>query len=91
MVNLNVRGVSKSGKNRPGSPGPRQAKANFEKEERQKELKRFRGEETWLQPEMNERIEQLSQEHSVEKKEEKRETFKNSQEREEKKEQETEI
>ncbi|XP_058519945.1 CWF19-like protein 2 isoform X1 [Ochotona princeps] len=46
----------------------RQAKANFEKEERRKELKRLRGEDTWMLPEVNERIEQLSQEHSVKKK-----------------------
>ncbi|XP_011782049.1 PREDICTED: CWF19-like protein 2 [Colobus angolensis palliatus] len=43
----------------------RQAKANFEKEERRKELKRLRGEDTWMLPDVNERIEQFSQEHSV--------------------------
>ncbi|KAL4688006.1 hypothetical protein H8957_004585 [Semnopithecus entellus] len=46
----------------------RQAKANFEKEERRKELKRLRGEDTWMLPDVNERIEQFSQEHSVKKK-----------------------
>ncbi|XP_062949994.1 CWF19-like protein 2 isoform X2 [Cynocephalus volans] len=45
----------------------RQAKANFEKEERRKELKRLRGEDTWMLPDVNERIEQFSQEHSVKK------------------------
>uniref|UniRef100_A0A2K6NJJ0 CWF19-like protein 2 n=1 Tax=Rhinopithecus roxellana TaxID=61622 RepID=A0A2K6NJJ0_RHIRO len=45
-----------------------QAKANFEKEERRKELKRLRGEDTWMLPDVNERIEQFSQEHSVKKK-----------------------
>ncbi|KAF3823527.1 hypothetical protein GH733_006995 [Mirounga leonina] len=39
----------------------RQAKANFEKEERCKELKRLRGEDTWMLPNVNERIEQFSQ------------------------------
>ncbi|KAL4696922.1 hypothetical protein H8959_002620 [Pygathrix nigripes] len=39
----------------------RQAKANFEKEERRKELKRLRGEDTWMLPDVNERIEQFSQ------------------------------
>uniref|UniRef100_A0A3Q2H5I3 CWF19-like protein 2 n=2 Tax=Equus caballus TaxID=9796 RepID=A0A3Q2H5I3_HORSE len=49
----------------------RQAKANFEKEERRKELKRLRGEDTWMLPDVNERIEQISQEHSVKKKKKK--------------------
>ncbi|XP_057604598.1 CWF19-like protein 2 [Hippopotamus amphibius kiboko] len=46
----------------------RQAKANFEKEARCKELKRLRGEETWMLPDVNKRVEQISQEHSVKKK-----------------------
>lgn len=49
----------------------RQAKANFEKEERCKELKRLRGEDTWMLPDVNERIEQFSQEYSVKKKKKK--------------------
>ncbi|KAM5316233.1 CWF19-like protein 2 isoform 2-T2 [Glossophaga mutica] len=49
----------------------RQAKASFEKEERHKELKRLRGEDTWMLPDVNERIEQFSQEHSVKKKKKK--------------------
>ncbi|KAL2807016.1 CWF19-like protein 2, partial [Daubentonia madagascariensis] len=49
----------------------RQAKANFEKEERHKELKRLRGEDTWMLPDVNERIEQFSQEHSMKKKKKK--------------------
>uniref|UniRef100_A0A8C3W7R5 CWF19-like protein 2 n=1 Tax=Catagonus wagneri TaxID=51154 RepID=A0A8C3W7R5_9CETA len=49
----------------------RQAKADFEKEERRKELKRLRGEETWMLPDVNERVEQISQEHSVKKKKKK--------------------
>ncbi|XP_042637603.1 CWF19-like protein 2 [Orycteropus afer afer] len=48
-----------------------QAKADFEKEERRKELKRLRGEDTWMLPDVNERIEQFSQEHSVKKKKKK--------------------
>ncbi|XP_012861688.1 CWF19-like protein 2 [Echinops telfairi] len=46
----------------------RQAKADFEKEERCRELKRLRGEDTWMLSDVNERIEQFSQEHSVKKK-----------------------
>nr|XP_019571272.1 PREDICTED: CWF19-like protein 2 [Rhinolophus sinicus] len=49
----------------------RQAKANFEKEERRKELKRLRGEDTWMLPDVNERIEQFSQENSMKKKKKK--------------------
>ncbi|EPY73073.1 CWF19-like protein [Camelus ferus] len=39
----------------------RQAKANYEREERRKELKRLRGEDTWMLPDVNERVEQISQ------------------------------
>ncbi|KAL6082511.1 hypothetical protein STEG23_002760, partial [Scotinomys teguina] len=49
----------------------RQAKHNFEKEQRCKELKHLRGEDTWMLPDVNERIEQFSQEHSVKKKKKK--------------------
>uniref|UniRef100_A0A5F8HBS6 CWF19 like cell cycle control factor 2 n=2 Tax=Monodelphis domestica TaxID=13616 RepID=A0A5F8HBS6_MONDO len=49
----------------------RQAKADFEKEERRKELKRLRGEDTWMLADVNERVEQLSQEHSLKKKKKK--------------------
>ncbi|XP_038179999.1 CWF19-like protein 2 [Arvicola amphibius] len=49
----------------------RQAKSNFEKEQRCKELKQLRGEDTWMLPDVNERIEQFSQEHSVRKKKKK--------------------
>ncbi|XP_030691859.2 CWF19-like protein 2 isoform X1 [Globicephala melas] len=48
-----------------------QAKANFEKEERRKELKRLWGKETWMLPDVNKRLEQISQEHSVKKKKKK--------------------
>ncbi|OBS59110.1 hypothetical protein A6R68_09765, partial [Neotoma lepida] len=48
-----------------------QAKGNFEKEQRLKELKQLRGEDTWMLPDVNERIEQFSQEHSVKKKKKK--------------------
>ncbi|XP_032328445.1 CWF19-like protein 2 isoform X3 [Camelus ferus] len=47
------------------------AKANYEREERRKELKRLRGEDTWMLPDVNERVEQISQEHSVKKKKKK--------------------
>ncbi|KAK2504345.1 hypothetical protein MC885_020638, partial [Smutsia gigantea] len=49
----------------------RQAKANFEKEERHKELKRLRGEDTWMLPDVKERIEEFAEEHSVKKKKKK--------------------
>nr|XP_020741162.1 CWF19-like protein 2 isoform X2 [Odocoileus virginianus texanus] len=49
----------------------RQAKANFEKEERRKELKRLRGEETWMLPDVIKRVEQISQEDCVKKKKKK--------------------
>ncbi|XP_051011824.1 CWF19-like protein 2 [Acomys russatus] len=49
----------------------RQAKSSFEKEQRQKELKQLRGEDKWMLPDANERIEQFSQEHSVKKKKKK--------------------
>ncbi|XP_040591605.1 CWF19-like protein 2 isoform X2 [Mesocricetus auratus] len=49
----------------------RQAKSNFEKEQRRKELRQLRGEDTWMLPDVNERIEQFSQEHSVKKKKKK--------------------
>ncbi|XP_005378078.1 PREDICTED: CWF19-like protein 2 [Chinchilla lanigera] len=49
----------------------RQAKANFEKEERRKELKRLRGEDTWMLPNVSERIEEFSKEHSLKKKKKK--------------------
>nr|XP_021517498.1 CWF19-like protein 2 [Meriones unguiculatus] len=49
----------------------RQAKDSFEKEQRRKELKQLRGEDTWMLPDVNERIEQFSQEHSVKKKKKK--------------------
>ncbi|XP_028627233.1 CWF19-like protein 2 [Grammomys surdaster] len=46
----------------------RQAKHNFEKEQRGKELKQLRGEDTWMLPDVKDRIEQFSQEHSEKKK-----------------------
>ncbi|XP_053167495.1 CWF19-like protein 2 isoform X2 [Hemicordylus capensis] len=48
-----------------------QAKADYEKEERRKELKRLRGEDTWMLPNVNERVEELGKEHSVTKKKKK--------------------
>ncbi|XP_019380583.1 PREDICTED: CWF19-like protein 2 [Gavialis gangeticus] len=48
-----------------------QAKADYEKEERCKELKRLRGEDTWMLDDVNKRVEELEKEHSVEKKKKK--------------------
>ncbi|KAJ7320143.1 hypothetical protein JRQ81_019654 [Phrynocephalus forsythii] len=48
-----------------------QAKADYEKEERRKELKRLRGEDTWMLSDVNERLEELGKEHSATKKKKK--------------------
>ncbi|XP_037746030.1 CWF19-like protein 2 isoform X1 [Chelonia mydas] len=48
-----------------------QAKADYEKDKRRKELKRLRGEDTWMLPDVNKRVEELEKEHSVKKKKKK--------------------
>ncbi|XP_048791112.1 CWF19-like protein 2 [Lagopus muta] len=48
-----------------------QAKIDYEKEERRKLQKRLRGEDTWMLPDVNERVEQLEEEHSGKKKKKK--------------------
>ncbi|XP_044297759.1 CWF19-like protein 2 [Varanus komodoensis] len=48
-----------------------QAKADYEKEEQRKELKRLRGEDTWMLSDVNERLEQLQKEHCITKKKKK--------------------
>ncbi|KAJ8280442.1 hypothetical protein GJAV_G00054610 [Gymnothorax javanicus] len=45
-----------------------EAKEKYEREEKRKELKRARGEDTWMLPEVNQRLQQLEQEHSGKKK-----------------------
>ncbi|XP_008943337.1 PREDICTED: CWF19-like protein 2, partial [Merops nubicus] len=47
------------------------AKMSYEKKQRQKLLKHLRGEDTWMLADVNERVEQLEKEHSVEKKKKK--------------------
>ncbi|NXV78422.1 C19L2 protein, partial [Atlantisia rogersi] len=47
------------------------AKISYEKEQRQKLLKRLRGEDTWMLADVNERVEQLEKEHSVQRKKKK--------------------
>ncbi|OXB70971.1 UNVERIFIED_CONTAM: hypothetical protein H355_008507 [Colinus virginianus] len=47
------------------------AKIDYEKEERRKLQKHLRGEDTWMLPDVNERVEQLEEEHSVKKKKKK--------------------
>ncbi|XP_028276162.1 CWF19-like protein 2 [Parambassis ranga] len=47
------------------------AKQQYEKEERRKELKRQRGEDTWMLPEVNQRLEQMQEEGSVKSKKKK--------------------
>uniref|UniRef100_A0A8C8AV89 CWF19-like protein 2 n=1 Tax=Otus sunia TaxID=257818 RepID=A0A8C8AV89_9STRI len=48
-----------------------QAKISYEKEQRHKLLKHLRGEDTWMLDDVNERVEQLEKEHSVQKKKKK--------------------
>uniref|UniRef100_A0A4W5KR67 CWF19 like cell cycle control factor 2 n=1 Tax=Hucho hucho TaxID=62062 RepID=A0A4W5KR67_9TELE len=54
------------------SPSLPQAKQQYEKEEKRKELKRQRGEDTWMLPEVDLRLQQLEQEVSGKKKKEKK-------------------
>ncbi|KAL4646956.1 CWF19-like protein 2 [Arapaima gigas] len=42
----------------------RQAKEKYEQEERRRELKRARGEDTWMLPQVDQRLQELEQEHS---------------------------
>ncbi|KAM6212967.1 CWF19-like protein 2 isoform 2-T2 [Sarcoramphus papa] len=48
-----------------------QAKISYEKEQKRKLLKHLRGEDTWMLADVNERVEQLEEEHSVQKKKKK--------------------
>ncbi|XP_059502613.1 CWF19-like protein 2 isoform X2 [Stegostoma tigrinum] len=41
------------------------AQTKYQREEQWKQLKHLRGEDTWMLPEVNERLEQFSEEHSV--------------------------
>ncbi|KAI1893936.1 hypothetical protein AGOR_G00128780 [Albula goreensis] len=56
----------------------RQAKEKYEHEERRKELKRARGEDTWMLPEVDLRLQQLDQEHSAKGKKKKEKKSKKS-------------
>ncbi|XP_041796321.1 CWF19-like protein 2 [Chelmon rostratus] len=47
------------------------AKRQYEKEERRKELKRQRGEDTWMLPEINQRLQEIEEEGSVKSKKKK--------------------
>ncbi|XP_074996161.1 CWF19-like protein 2 isoform X2 [Calonectris borealis] len=47
------------------------AKISYEKEQRHKLLKHLRGEDTWMLADVNERVEQLEKEHSMQKKKKK--------------------
>ncbi|KAJ8256776.1 hypothetical protein COCON_G00189280 [Conger conger] len=42
----------------------REAKEKYEREEKKKELKRARGEDTWMLPQVEQQLQQLEQEHS---------------------------
>ncbi|XP_027634139.2 CWF19-like protein 2 [Falco peregrinus] len=48
-----------------------QAKFSYEKEQKRNLLKHLRGEDTWMLADVNERVEQLEKEHSVQKKKKK--------------------
>ncbi|XP_069747349.1 CWF19-like protein 2 isoform X2 [Narcine bancroftii] len=52
------------------------AQAKYEKEEKRKQLKHLRGEDTWMLPDVNERIEEFSEEHSVKSKKKKKKSKK---------------
>ncbi|XP_043547765.1 CWF19-like protein 2 isoform X1 [Chiloscyllium plagiosum] len=52
--------------------------AKYQREEQQKQLKHIRGEDTWMLPEVNERLEQFSEEHSVKLKKKKEKKMKKS-------------
>ncbi|KAM3875265.1 CWF19-like protein 2 [Diretmus argenteus] len=54
------------------------AKQQYEKEERRKELKRQRGEDTWMLPEVNQRLQQIEEEASVKTKKKKEKKSKKS-------------
>ncbi|XP_054884518.1 CWF19-like protein 2 isoform X2 [Poeciliopsis prolifica] len=47
------------------------AKQQYEKEERRKELKRLRGEDTWILPEVDQRLQQIEEEGSIKSKKKK--------------------
>ncbi|CAL8361570.1 unnamed protein product [Merluccius merluccius] len=49
------------------------AKQHYESEEKKKELKRLRGEDTWMLPELNQRLQQIEQEDSAKTKKKKKE------------------
>ncbi|XP_029458306.1 CWF19-like protein 2 isoform X2 [Rhinatrema bivittatum] len=54
------------------------AKDSYEKEEKCREQKRLRGEDTWMLEEVNERLEEMAQEHSGRKKKKKNKNVKKS-------------
>nr|XP_033805040.1 CWF19-like protein 2 isoform X4 [Geotrypetes seraphini] len=54
------------------------AKDNFEKEQRRREQKRLRGDDTWMLEDVNERLEEMEQEHSGKKKKKKNKNLKKS-------------
>ncbi|XP_048453683.1 CWF19-like protein 2 isoform X2 [Rhincodon typus] len=54
------------------------AQAKYQREEQRKQLKHLRGEDTWMLPEVNERLEQFSEEHSVKLKKKKGKKMKKS-------------
>ncbi|XP_007902635.2 LOW QUALITY PROTEIN: CWF19-like protein 2 [Callorhinchus milii] len=62
-----------------------EARNKYEKEQKQEELRRLRGEDTWMLPEVNQQLEQLAEEHSIESKKKKKKSKKGKKEKKEKK------
>ncbi|XP_016848146.2 CWF19-like protein 2 isoform X1 [Anolis carolinensis] len=62
-----------------------QAKADYEKKKRKEELKRLRGEDTWMLSDVNDRLEDLRKEHSATKKKKEKHSKKNKKEKKRKK------
>ncbi|XP_061074056.1 CWF19-like protein 2 isoform X2 [Conger conger] len=56
----------------------REAKEKYEREEKKKELKRARGEDTWMLPQVEQQLQQLEQEHSGKSKKKKEKKSKKS-------------
>uniref|UniRef100_A0A8C6U2R3 CWF19-like protein 2 n=1 Tax=Neogobius melanostomus TaxID=47308 RepID=A0A8C6U2R3_9GOBI len=61
------------------------AKQQHEKEERRKELKRLRGEDTWMLPEVNQRLQEIEEESSGKKKKKEKKSKKKKEKKEKKK------
>ncbi|XP_065816557.1 CWF19-like protein 2 isoform X1 [Labrus bergylta] len=61
----------KDGKRQARKEAIEKAKQQYDKEERRKELKRLRGEDTWMLPEINQRLQAIEEEDSLKSKKKK--------------------